>query len=574
MVSFFRNVFSSLGWTASLGGKFFTVAPVSTFLVQLFTLASQFLLLAAFFLPLKVMILLGAEVVPRYFPEYLQAYGRESLILLVSALAIVCYALHALMELLVSLFARRGASRLLRRSNKLELFENQATIAVGAYARYSRGVASGIFALLTFLLLLVLYPAIFAIVSLFSCTVLFLMGGLQALFPPLEGLVQKNLSGVLAGISGVGFLLVFVFVVFDFLYLQPPVVFVAIITMLLVRQGFQRLSVFIQDLLFLRGQHRQINALFFHSHPLLLEAPEQGVQAVLASSQREGWVRRVIRELAGVEMDNPVIHWHQLGAAGVSSLEVMDAGGNGYLLKAYDEKRCFLAAHEHSLFREGMDIPSLPFVAGGYVNGIYCTIFAWNGQAKLALREANAAVIEVFTRLLATEPSAELQQRFARSHPFIEQRLSESLIDKVEMAATAPLQLEVVSLFRQRLPELKFAISRLPRQIISTDANLNTVVKGPDGTHLLSHWAGWRLEPVGAGWPVNEREQLRVAFESAKQVRTELVGAPYAHVLLSTLAYAIERCCNQRNYPGALELMTEVVELLEKSETSSRAVGY
>ena len=63
-----QQIKATIGWCISLGVKFVKVVPIITGLVQISTLASQIFLLLAFFLPLKVIILLGSDKTPAYFP--------------------------------------------------------------------------------------------------------------------------------------------------------------------------------------------------------------------------------------------------------------------------------------------------------------------------------------------------------------------------------------------------------------------------------------------------------------------------------------------------------------------------
>ena len=62
---------------------------------------SQIAALLAFFLPLKVVILLGSEGFPRYFPQAWAAYDRDMLVASLCAATEVFYVLHWLADRII-----------------------------------------------------------------------------------------------------------------------------------------------------------------------------------------------------------------------------------------------------------------------------------------------------------------------------------------------------------------------------------------------------------------------------------------------------------------------------------------
>jgi hypothetical protein len=113
------NLRGAMRWVFSLGRRLISVVPVLTLYSVAATLVSQLALLLAFVLPLKVILLLGSEGIPRYFPEQFRAFDRESLILALSALALVLYVVHLFAERLIGVCVAGGSRKLLLRSRKM-----------------------------------------------------------------------------------------------------------------------------------------------------------------------------------------------------------------------------------------------------------------------------------------------------------------------------------------------------------------------------------------------------------------------------------------------------------------------
>lgn len=160
MTDFLHNLRNIVRWTLGLGNKFRRKAPLATTLCVLASLTSQTAMLVAFLLPLKVVILLGADGLPRYYPPALAGLGRETLIIWLSGASVAFYGLNLLAEKVVGIAANRGAIRLLASTGKMILFEDQNEIAGSAYKQFTSSLAGSVFVFLAILILLWIYPVI------------------------------------------------------------------------------------------------------------------------------------------------------------------------------------------------------------------------------------------------------------------------------------------------------------------------------------------------------------------------------------------------------------------------------
>lgn len=152
------KVLSALRWFASVGFKVFRVVPWATCLGVVCTLVSQIASLLAALLPLKVIILLGTERIPSYFPELLQVYGKTVLIVGLGGATLVFFAIHLVAEWSIARLAAFGARKLITNSRKLALFENQELLLTRAYQRFAEALAGWVFLGLAGLALAWVYP--------------------------------------------------------------------------------------------------------------------------------------------------------------------------------------------------------------------------------------------------------------------------------------------------------------------------------------------------------------------------------------------------------------------------------
>ncbi|SPO60159.1 conserved membrane protein of unknown function [Pseudomonas inefficax] len=562
-----HHIRSTLGWCLSIGIKLLRVVPFTTITVQITTLASQFFLLLAFFLPLKVIILLGSEKIPNYFPSAFQVLKKNHLIVSLSAAAAVCYVLYLLSELLIAYRCRQGARALLLRSAKLNMFENQEKIAVYAYSRFTRAMAAALFFVISTMTLLIIYPKLLVVV--FGYTVLATLLCITAynFSPKAQVHFQQNHSNILNALSATGFLLSFFCLVADFLYFPHQRIFHAVIAVLVMRQALQRLTSMVQDVVSLRMQHRQINAMFFQSQPLLEQRQNnQQLECLLSPSSREAWAETLMGQ-AGVDTSNGLqISWHQIDAVDVYAFHITvldNENPQEYLAKLFGNNIATLAEQERLLLKYQPDLPSLKWLGHYLLHGVDCHLFRLNGHKKLIRRQIGDGVVAINEQLLRCEPARELILRFSRTRPYLEQRLDRNIIEPLRFVCSTPEEADKVERLLDSFELIVGRLNDLPRQIVSLDITSEALLVSASHQYQLSHWSSWRIEAVGSNWPVGEKERLCKAIEAARSQRPSLVNTTTDDIVLSAFMYSFEKFLLRKDYPAALRLLDDILAATE-----------
>ena len=298
-----KGIKVALRWYLSVGAKLFRVVPKDTSAVVFATLASQFFLLVAFFLPLKVLILIGRPDIPAYFPQAWQTVERDNLIITLTAGTAGFYLLHLLAEKIIVLFSKKGANRLLEKSKKIGIFKNQNDIAIRAYHRYSRSLASLVFAGLSFSFIGVLYFRLVLVILAYVAIVFVLISLVFTFINKLRAKLSADTAALAKVLGAVGFLLVFTFMVADFITNRPPNRITAIICLLLVRQLMLRLAGFVVDIDALFSKRLHIDVLFFHGKKFAAELSQRDYNfwSLLEMPYRDEWVTSVLREVVALE---------------------------------------------------------------------------------------------------------------------------------------------------------------------------------------------------------------------------------------------------------------------------------
>ncbi|WP_085626362.1 MULTISPECIES: hypothetical protein [unclassified Pseudomonas] len=562
-----QHIKSTLGWCLSIGIKLLRVVPFTTLTVQATTLASQIFLLLAFFLPLKVIILLGSEKIPNYFPSAFQALKKNHLIVSLSVAAAACYVLYLLSELLIAYCCRHGARALLLRSAKLNMFENQEKIAAYAYSKFTRAMASALFFAISAAVLLIIYPKLLAIVLGYTVLAMFLCVAAYNFSSGIQVQFQQNHGNILNALSATGFLLSFFCLVVDFLYFPHQRIFHAVIAVLVMRQALQRLTSMVQDVVSLRMQHRQINAMFFQSQPLLEQRQNNHqLECMLSPSSREAWVQKLM-EQAGINTHNGLkINWHQIDAVDVYAFHITVCNNDEpqeYLAKLFGNNIATLAEQERLLFEHQPRLPSIEWLGHYLLQGIDCHLFRLDGHKKLIRRQIGDGVVAINEALLCCEPASELILRFSRTRPYLEQRLDRGLIEPLRFVCSTAEDAEKVERLLNSFELIIKKLSALPRQIVSLDITSEALLISASKQYQLSHWSSWRIEAIGSNWPIIEKERLCKALEIARSRRPALANTATDDILLAAFMYSFERFLLRKDYPAAFRLLDDILAATE-----------
>lgn len=509
---------ASLGWYTSIGGKFLRSVPSYTVAVVIATLISQFSLLLAFFLPLKVVILLGSTSIPRYFPSAWQSLEIGELVIGLSAAAICFYFLHFSTERLIALGVERGSRRLLEKSHKITLFDNQDDIAARAYQRYVSSLAGIVFIALVCIALLAFYADLALLIAAYWLSVLLVFSLLYRFASRFRLAVKDGFSGLVGVLSGVGFLLVFTFIVADFLLGSAPEFLIALVMLILCRQLMQRLARVFSDIESLYERRLQVNALFFHSHVFshASTTADSDDWLLLDLERRNKWIGAVLHDVLDVPVDALQTRWLQTGISGIFAFDVAlpSSGGSGddhYLVKLFTGSRRTMAQHEATLLLGSSELylPAPEFLGVGVVEGRACHVSRLPLQQRLEAYELKSASLDLLARLLAVEPPSELVCRYGRSRPFLWQRLEANLVfSHLRLAAQDDDSLHVIERFEQSFEEALDILRALPLQLLNSETGGDALFRTSDGAVLACHWGRWSLDPVGSGWPIRSMTSL------------------------------------------------------------------
>lgn len=566
----FQHLKANIRWSLSLGNKLRRKAPWPTAMCVLTALISQMAMLAAFLLPLKVIMLLGSGKVPKFLPPELAGIGHETLIVSLSCASIAFYGLNLLSENMGKLALARGVKQLLASSGKLVLFEDQDEIASTAYKQYTTALAGGLFVCLALIIVLWLYPAIPLLLVTYAA-LLSLLLALAARNTKLRNKLENNLLSWIPVFTSLGFLLAFAAMVADFLIGTPPAFTPAIVALLLTRQLSNKSKAAITSLTRLLRQQTKIDALFFHRAVQPREAPrEKTIWPLLLPQSRKEWVPQVLAEMLGTEWAAPSsIDWWPCSEPNIGMLHCSYPERPGVVLKLFESNRTNQALHEATLLGEDTLTGVVPKLVGNtQFNGYHCHALKVPMGARQVSAISSIQLQEIRQQLMTVQLPRQLVARYCRSHPQLDQRLSEQTLQRL-LVTTSDVDEQQLNKLLQRLQGWRNQLRKMPL-CLSVIAEPNNLLESASGELLVLHWGNWALEPCGFAWACADpdMDKLQQAVETAQLVRGELTEVNCDLLRLVMLSANLVRNCVEQQYDKAVLLLTPIntcLDLLEKS---------
>lgn len=550
-----RRVTRAIYWNARLAAKFLWAAPGATSAVVFFTLISQLSMLLAFFLPLKVLILLGSEGIPRYFPPMFEHFDRNALIVWLSVATIAFYALHLLAERIIALGVERGAQTVLERGRKMVLFENQDEVAARGYTLHAEMMAGTVFVLLSIAVLFWLYPSVGLLITGYVVVVALGLMVVQAGPDRFRMLVNENLTGWLGVAAGVGFMLAFAYLVIDFLYHDPPGLIPAIIALLLSRQGLNRLSRLVAGLFKQHSQQAKLDALFFHGaifNPAEAFSSEWQYWDLLQPERRKQWIPGVISALRmRGTITLPEGEWWQLGVRNVACIYLGRRGMPPLLLKLCHSKAKDLIAHEAILLSEPpKGLPAPRWLGAVDLEGYACHAYELpEGIRAPGKGVVRKNVLDFVACMAEIRPPDRMCRRYRRSRALLPERVRSEWLHQLRVAANREERQRLEFLAKQ-IDYWKKQLLDLPLTFISSDLKPTNLAVTEKGSLILLDWGKWRLEPEGSDF-LRGREKQKWLVRKADLGRGNAIA-------LASLTYLLEGELNQGNLSAALAVALEV----------------
>jgi|GEM_PF-6518683 len=509
--SFVTSSREVLVWAIAVLRRILRISPYRLLGSVVLSLVAQVSMVLSFFLPLKVIFLLGARDVPSYFSAVLPDASLTDLIGVLVFLAAVFYFIFLGANHYSEQLSSAGASKVIDATSKLPLFTNQNEIAFRSYLRIGNLLAATLFLTSTLAIFSAFYLQLFLIFS--ACLVgsFLIVSGLFRLRTDFF-LRAKQLPGpFISQVYGILFLVVFSFMVFDLLHENNVNVYVALACLLLVRQLLQRLTTATLDVVLLARQTDKISALFFTNSKCLhdLRDNEKSINKLYSSASMSGVVGDISNlviepELSVGSLDPSDISFIQSSLVDVVLISV-NFDHQSFLIKVFDDRHQLLAERENDLVC-GMGQGQLlgRFHAIGQVIGFRAHVYKFEHEL-MPNEDTEFKERRDFFRVecFKNPPQKEVVDRYFLSHVSLADRLN----DLAELLGSPILAESMGEWTVDGLLGVSAKVIRtLPLRLCTPDVTTDSLRELGNHTVVCLHWERWSIDLLGFGLSLPELE--------------------------------------------------------------------
>ena len=582
-MNLFAETRNALRWVFQILGQFLRVVPGVTLAVVACLTIARITRLLAFLLPLKVVLLAGSEGMPRFFRGFLSPDQREIGIAALSAAAIVAYGLTLFLEARSKRLSDSGGADLLSAAGVMAVVTNQREEIQGIYVRFTQIVSAVLFVAAGTLVLAALNPVLAAyLFGLILCFYLFTAWVLDGVTPlkqnRVAALIDKRFASYLGILSSVAFLSGFLVILYPFLTPAGGNVLVAIISIIVMRQATGALNGAIKDVVSLVQKRQIVDALVlpdrqFHQ---LEGADQRTLRALFGRQDRE---RLVADALAGLRRPDQSVHveWLDPPTRGMAEFAIALQGGEAparhFRQRVFPPRLGRMVENEDLLFRHvARDAVRAALVVTRFTHGEHeCIVYdAGTGAAPTGsgLSAAHGAFIAA---LWSVEPPPALVRIYAASHKAMQDRLTDDLLARMDVAVDCDEAAATLERLREALPAIRAAIAALPLVLTNPAFARGQAVLDADGAVLvLGGWGEWTLEPMGANLPAPFANEGKLAalIAQARQARPASVDERIGreHLMLARRCGLLEKEIARGAMKAALALATQVLADLDAAE--------
>ena len=572
-------VFRHSYWSLGILKKFFKMVPVPTIILVVLTLVSQFSRMLASFLPLKVIILIGSTGTPRYFPDSWATLDRDILVIALSLAAVFFYAVSLSAEKMLYNVALKGAAGVVQGTNKLVLFSNQDEIASQAYQKLAAGLATGALTVVLALLFAFIYPT-FLLAALTYVLAASAFVALMGRTVSARGELQQKATTLTGLLSGIGFMLLFAFMVVDFLLWEGVSFIVAIISLLLSRQLLNRLDGVIRDAIWLSDKRLQVNAIFFTGHRLE-KLPENSrnrrLWNFLSLCESCDTLRPILAQVKGYELADGArvkCRWTQSGLVDLLTfdIEVKAAGEvpDRYLLKIFGKRHRKAAMSEADILSSasGHQLPAPELVYIGDMEGFDVHLFRLPEWCIPDRSIAQRVDIQWLAQYWQVEPDRTLINRYQRSHPLLQHRLGFWMLERLSALAFDSNDKVAINNFMERFEDILECLNLLPLVVINPGVPRDLSFVSEEGNLIQAHMGNWMLEPIGVELPLGSANmfKLKRALVEAGEKRSALLDVSWDQIRLCAYCSAFEKQFLRQRYTDAIELLPDILGCLSECD--------
>ena len=469
---------------------------------------SQLTMILAFMLPLKIIILLGSDRVPRYLAVVFPEMSRDAMILYLGIGALVFLGTHVLSDRLVTGLSQKGGEAIKQRGQKAAIFDSEDTFSKSVFERIVQTWGTLILLLVGVVVgSIVEWRLVIALIVVILIESLFLGRFWNQHRGPEHIQIRESFSQnrlrVMRALSAVN-VYVALGVLVALLLLDPNMNFIiGLILFILTRQVLQRLIGGVQDAVYLMQKQRQIEALIYPSKVYFghQNALESTFDQQLSMANRDVLFGEIGQQ-SGLSLERLKWEWQDesLGGMVIYHSASSDDPNQVFRLAIYSRSQDKRLSREVLLYGSlGKDHPNYvpKIISSGiaFGRGFLITQIPKLSDEPLCDRKAVSRSLRLgwWAYNLTHSDLA----KFARSDPTLLDKLDEISFERLSLACDKDTpRADALGMFIKCLPLAREIIADVPKILINKGWSSGLRLTY-DGTPICIQWSQIKLDLLG-----------------------------------------------------------------------------
>jgi hypothetical protein len=557
----------TFSWLSQVVGVLWQVQPRVTGLVIGATVLARFTSLAAFLLPLKVLLLAGSDGGSRYFRMMANPDRKLFWIIALSIAAVTFFWITRVLRAFSEKVSEAGSQEIMQRANHLSLFGNQASIARRHFREITDLCANVIFLIIAFAALTLINPLLVLCLALLFAIQYRLTAFTLAQCPSKLAIRIKEKPGdYLKDLQTLNFWSAFLLILVPFLTGAGGNILLAILAFVLVRQALATLVRAIEAIVDLAGEKPLIDALAFPTHRW--QRNYSRAQKFHSLFENLVHLQKIESVLAGHFKDaRPIgLHWKDHPLGGISTFVLTfraSPDGLYYQEQVFAPYQAHLVKNEEILFTHiSREVLGAPVIRQSFSHGPYhCRLCDYGLGKPPSPAVWSNRFPELLERLWSIEPPETLKRAFSTSHLLLHERLTPEFVRGLALAVSNDNELSTLRAFEAVLPAIRDAISAMPLHVFNPDMFRSNAVMQSDGGVSVMLWGRWRLEPIGAYLPLRVHNDKLLGMLARVRERRSNVSKMLSpdHLQLAAECRQLVNRVSEARYEAALRALPAIL---------------
>lgn len=548
------ELLKSKQWYYSISKKVSRVNLFNFWLTCFLITSSQVLLFLAFLLPLKALILLGSESLPSYIKTFDFINDKEQLVIALSVIAFFLYLIHLGGEELIKKRIKYQAQLLTKRAKKVAIFADEEGFASSSIYKIMRS-----YSFLGFSAAGLIYLYIFINNLFYFCILLLTLELVLIVFfnrgNKLKSIAEYDKALFVIGvIASLNFFLSFCYLVYLYMDNQVESSLLAVITILVLRQLYQRLSVALGDVIAVFRSKNKLEAIFFTHIPYAIESKVDLSGVDVAFDARKQVENLLIQNL-GRKITLSYVDTCAMSIP-LFSIQNVENDTVGFC-RIFGKNTMQILKKELALYAGYQSHPMLLKVEEELVSDSESfLLLESDSYVKRSGSRFEEELAELKFSLQISPPPEDIVSMYHRTKKGFCFGISKENAKNILIGCNNQKEFDLCQRFIHGLDALNQNIITAPVFIYNPELVPDNLIV-MNGKKKLISWAGWEILPIGASLPMSalDKSEIEKMFGKLLDNRDDVTQLDYDKFVIAGLLWQIDHLLSRERYRTAIKIL-------------------